>query len=69
MILNITYMGHQAESQIPDGASDEAIKGWGLEIIRTGSGTMPAFPDATIDKFSIERFPERVLLRPAVPFG
>jgi hypothetical protein len=75
--LNITYSGQNGDLKDPISfdASDEDIKGWAVEAVRSGSvpgidAQEADFTDFVVDRFSAkEDLPARVLIRPKTPFG
>lgn len=76
-VLNITWAGQNGDlpNPIMFDSTDEDIRRWATEAVRTGVPGITA--DAAVDfqDFVVERFsstaglPNRVVLRPKTPFG
>jgi hypothetical protein len=78
-IVNVTYGGNNGDLNDPVSfdATDEEIRGWVTEAVRTGGVTNIATdPNANFADFVIERFASteetpynRIMVRPKTPFG
>lgn len=76
--LNITWGGENGDlpDEVDYDATDDQIVAWATEAVRGGDiQGIAADPNADFDNFVVQRFaakddkPERIMLRPKVPFG
>lgn len=76
--LNITYQGHNGDlpNLVDFDLDDRAIRTFATEAVRGGGVPgIPVFADASFEDFRVDRFPavgnlpNRISLRPKVPFG
>jgi len=78
--VRVTYDGQQGDlpDPVPFDATDAQVRTWAAEALRTGLAGIDAQPDlaaGALDDFVVDRYPakddlpNRLMLRPKVPFG